>query len=233
LLNTEINTNDSMWEKGGSIERYINVGKYAMSAIDHLAPHIQPSLILDLPCGHGRVARHLRHRWPDAIVNVADTDKEGVKFCVDVLGCTKVETRIEFDDLNLNQRFDLIWVGSLITHLPEENTCAFLRFIKRHLSETGSALITSHGTHVAGRIKQASINHSSAYGLEDEKIGPLFAQFIKNGYGYAPYYHSEDYGISVTSRRWWHNTAEQVGLKIEGYEDLLWDNHQDVIKFTL
>lgn len=232
-LNTEVNPNDSMID--GTIERYLDVGRSAMNAIDQLAPNINPSVILDLPCGHGRMARHLRYRWPDATVNVADLDEEGVNFCVDRLGCTKLETCIEFDDLNFDQRFDFIWVGSLVTHLPEENTQAFLRFIKRHLSETGSALISSHGSFVAGRIMEALQRRSGIgiYGIEKEKISPFFAQFIESGYGFAPYPHNDDYGISITARKWWRNAAKQASLKLEGYEDHIWDNHHDVLKFTL
>jgi cyclopropane fatty-acyl-phospholipid synthase-like methyltransferase len=37
--------------------------------------------ILDLPCGHGRVLRHLTKLFPGAKLDACDLDKEGVEFC--------------------------------------------------------------------------------------------------------------------------------------------------------
>jgi cyclopropane fatty-acyl-phospholipid synthase-like methyltransferase len=37
--------------------------------------------ILDLPCGHGRVLRHLVKIFPDAVVDACDLDRDGVDFC--------------------------------------------------------------------------------------------------------------------------------------------------------
>jgi hypothetical protein len=47
--------------------------------------------ILDLPCGHGRVGRHLRAAFPQAEIAFADIDRDGADFCATHFRGTRAE----------------------------------------------------------------------------------------------------------------------------------------------
>ena len=171
---------DAMFEGQG--EHYLSVGLSAARLIQG-ALHEQPApkRILDLPCGHGRVTRMLRACYPVAQVTVCDLDRSGVDFCASQFAARGVYSHEDFRLLELGERYDLIWVGSLITHLPEQHTRRFLDFAVRHLTPQGTLVVTSHGACVAQRLL------SSNYGLTDAAARGLLADARTNGYGYRSY----------------------------------------------
>src|SRR5688500_9262413 len=116
MLNREISQSETMLD--GPLERYLGVGESALASIRRVVGQKEIASILDLPCGHGRVARHLRAAYPTARLFVSDLDEDGAKFCADAFSATKLPSKPNFDDIQFNRTFDLIWVGSLITHLP-------------------------------------------------------------------------------------------------------------------
>jgi methylase of polypeptide subunit release factors len=63
---------------------YLSVGVSAFESITaafKAAGIDRVSTILDMPCGHGRVARVLRAAFPTAEISVSDLDTDGVAFC--------------------------------------------------------------------------------------------------------------------------------------------------------
>lgn len=214
----------------GDLSRYLSVGRSAVDAVKRMLSGREPESILDLPCGHGRVARHLRSRYPKAELFVADLDRPGAEFCATTFGATLLDSNPDFDAVDFQRKFDLIWVGSLITHLREEDTDKFIRFLGRHLSRNGTAVVTSHGPFVAGRLLARK---EALYELLLEQERAVLRQYFAVGYGYAPYYHSDDYGISLISKSWLESHAANAGLSVVNYEDHGWDFHQDVMALQL
>ena len=74
--------------------------------------------MLDLPCGFGRVTRFLCARYPAASITVSDLDRDGVDYCAARFNAQAAYSVRDFRDLQLGGAYDLLWVGSLITHLP-------------------------------------------------------------------------------------------------------------------
>ena len=73
---------DEMWPGGEAW--YFEVGKFGVSTVLHslsLSRLQNVRHILDLPCGHGRVGRHLRAAFPDAQLTFCDLNRSGVDFC--------------------------------------------------------------------------------------------------------------------------------------------------------
>ena len=226
-VSTRISPTESMMD--GNLNRYLSVGESAIKAVRSSLAGYSPKSILDLPCGHGRVARFLKAEYPQASLFVSDLDDVGANFCAEVFDATKLVSAPHFDDVDFGRKFDLIWVGSLVTHLPEKETVAFLRFIKRHLSSDGRAIVTVHGTFVAGRLFGSA---KAVYGLTVDEERGIFSDYLTNGYGYRSYRGVTDYGISVIAKPWLERETQRCGLSIYKYTDHEWDNHQDVMSLN-
>lgn len=119
-VSKKISEFDTMMDR--DLTGYLGVGKSALDAIRSVTGDLDPQSILDLPCGHGRVARHLRSAYPKADLFVSDLDEIGADFCAKEFNAQKLVSVKNFVDLNFEKNFDLIWVGSLVTHLNSKAT---------------------------------------------------------------------------------------------------------------
>ena len=74
--------------------------------------------------------RYLKAEWPDASLTACDMDTEAIKFCSETFGAKSVWDRPQphglVDELD---QFDLIWVGSLFSHLDGPRWRRFLRSV--------------------------------------------------------------------------------------------------------
>lgn len=221
-LITELAPGDTMFD--GGADHYLQVGLSALNAIEAvLRGATMPRNILDLPCGFGRVTRVLRARYPTAALTVCDLDHAAVDFAAATFDARGVYSTPNFRDLQLEGRFDLIWVGSLLTHLPEHQTRQFLDFAARHMGPDSRLVLTSHGAHVATRLR--SLN----YGLSDAAARGLIAQYLTDGYSYRGYDGDPAYGISLAARAWYETLFAGSSLRLQSYHERGWDRHQDVL----
>jgi SAM-dependent methyltransferase len=221
-LVTELSPADSMFE--GLSDHYLSVGLSALNVIEAaMLGTAAPRTILDLPSGHGRVTRMLRARYPGAAITVCDLDREGVDFAAAAFGARGVYSTPNFRDLQLNGTFDLIWVGSLLTHLPEHQTRQFFDFAARHMGPESRLVVTSHGEFVAARLR------STTYGLGDDAARGLLAQYLCDGYAYRGYSGGDTYGISLAARSWYETLFANSALRLQSYHERGWDRHQDVL----
>jgi SAM-dependent methyltransferase len=227
-----VSENDEMFD---SSYHYLDVGESARQNIEAAlkAGGVENvSTILDMPCGHGRVARILRARFPEARIAVSDLDVDGVAFCAREFGAEALTSSADFSTLTFGKSFDLIWVGSLITHLPARATARFIGFVVRHLSPQGVAVVSSHGRLAADRLSALG---GSVYTIEDGEAARAVEAYEKAGYGYANYpstdRYGQSYGISVASRDWITSAVSRAGGKVLFYREQAWDNHQDVVAF--
>ena len=131
------------WSHPDRLEQYFLVGIEGLRLIPGRARDRRqtpdPKTILDLPCGYGRVLRLLRAAFPDAAITASDLDRGGVRFCEQTFGVEGAFSQRQLDDLSLGHTYELVWCGSLLTHLPEEDARAALRALVRHLAPGGAA----------------------------------------------------------------------------------------------
>jgi len=208
----------------GDKDHYFQVGLSALKLIEAAMLGLPaPQTILDLPCGFGRVTRIMRARYPDAAITVCDLDRSGVDFAAATFGARGVYSEPNFRDLELGETFDLIWVGSLLTHLPEHQTRQFLDFAARHMGPDSRLVVTSHGEHVVTRMR------SWSYGLSAPAACGLIAQYLKHGYAYRGYDGDPTYGISLAARAWYETLLAGSPLQLQSYHERGWDGHQDAV----
>lgn len=221
-----ISEHDEMF--AGDAAHYFGVGRSAMgnvSAALRLAGRETCASILDLPCGHGRVMRHLRAAFPAAQITGCDINQSGLEFCAKTFGATAVHSKKRIQEVSIPSRFDLVWCGSLLTHLEEPFWGQFLSFFFEHLNEDGVLLFTTHGRLSAKWIREKT----HTYGLDPKELRPLLAAYDGKGFGYAPYPGSPEYGITVSSPSWVLKQIERhPSLRLLLVKEAGWDNHQDV-----
>lgn len=229
-VSSRIYQNDGMYHGDGS--HYFKVGLSAVKCIDealacaHLA---DPRSILDLPCGGGRVMRFLARRFPGAELTACELDTGPVDFCVRTFGAKPALSSRNLAEVSLGKEFDLIWCGSLITHLDENGIVALLRLFQRHLAANGIMIFSSHGDFVTRRIPTRDFD----YGLAEEQVDRIGANYPETGYGFEDYPGDEGYGVSLTSPGWLRERVMEVGGLCEVYfKERGWDDHQDVFGFV-
>jgi SAM-dependent methyltransferase len=207
-----IHPDDGMFDGDG--EHYFSVGESALRSIRlaMVAAGVdEPKRILDLPCGYGRVMRILRAAFPEAEIAGCDLLAEGVEFCRRTFGSTSIRAAERPEEIDLGGTYDLIWCGSLVTHLEAERWEGFLRLF-------ASAL--------APRIETGV----DTYGLGEERAREVLDVYAGTGFGYAEYPTIPGYGISVSSPSWVATRLERLSdLRIVFFEERAWDAHHDIV----
>jgi CBS domain-containing protein len=216
----EVAATDDMF--GGSKSGYLANGLSALHCIVsgiEAARVPEVGSILDLPCGHGRVLRYLRAAFPDARITACDIDPDGVAYCQATYGAEGVVSSADPADIPLSRQFDLIWCGSLLTHLDAPRWHAFLSFFESRLTARGVLVFSTHGERFATRVGAAP----PAYAV------PVFDDYERTGFGYTDYPGQSGYGVSLSSREWVSGLiAAETGLRIREFAAAAWDDHHDV-----
>jgi hypothetical protein len=87
-------------------------------------------------------------------VTVSDIVPEAVDFCTRVFAAIPEMSNRDFTRLSIYRRFDLVWCGSLITHIDEAAATHLLGFFHNHLAPGGIYVFTTHGQRAANSIQK-------------------------------------------------------------------------------
>jgi SAM-dependent methyltransferase len=227
-ISQEVSPDDSEYAAGVRAH-YFNVGQSALRCIRLAlvsAQKTEINRILDLPCGYGRVLRALKAEFPGAQITACDLKRDAVQFCVRTFGVLPVISQQRARDIEIQQRFDLIWCGSLLTHLNSNAWSEFLGLFDALLDRGGVLVFTTHGRWVAERMRRGRYH----YELSEEQIRSLLDDYDRQGFGYQNYSSALDYGISVASPSWTCLQLETLStMRLVAYKEATWDDHQDVI----
>jgi SAM-dependent methyltransferase len=226
----QISPTDTMFN-----EWYWPVGKSAVEAIvaGMLASKLtRVERLLDMPCGHGRVARHLRAMFPQAQLDCCDLDVDGVNFCAATFDANPVFSQEELTQIDFQAEYDLIWVGSLFTHTSRAVTQRWMAHLAQFLSPTGIIVATVHG-------RWCQQVHKHAPYMAEERWQEVVQEFEATGYGYRDYAQSENhsyisgsYGVSMAQAQVTVGDIVQIpNVRLFLYTERGWADHQDVVVF--
>lgn len=214
---------------------YLRVGRNAVELIltSLLATQKQSlSRILDLPCGFGRVTRHLAAAFPQSSLTVCDLYEDRIDFCARNFGAEPIKSTQDLRNLSFVEPFDVIWCGSLLTHLPKDRFLETLQLFSRSLAPEGIAIATTHG-----RFSPWYSHERSRY-LANDAFIRAERDFYRTGFGYAPYpdvantYSQDTYGISLSSLSFIGGAIEKdTSIRMVSFTERGWDGHQDVLVF--
>ena len=229
-LSDEISPNDAMhW---GNRDHYFGVGVSAFQCIRLAMLAAEKDTlraVLDFPCGHGRVLRVVRAVFPEARITACDLDQDGVDFCATTFKAIPVYSKESPEEVVIEDRFDLVWCGSLFTHLDQGRWRGFLELFRSLLAPGGILIFTTQGRCAAKRILTESF-----YGLEQDQVSEVLHEYHRTGFGYRDYKWRPGYGVSLSTLPWVLSQVQNLtGLRIILLQEQGWDNHQDVIACML
>jgi SAM-dependent methyltransferase len=227
-LMDQISPHDKMFT--GDLEHYRRVG---ISAVENVRLALESAgrqsvrSILDFGCGHGRVLRALKEAFPDASLAASDIDRDGVDFCAAAFGATPYYSSPAIDEVRIAETFDLIWCGSVLTHLPGASWHALIGLFGELLEPSGGVLVfTAHGRLVAHRLRTGY----DAYGLNDARRRVVLDGFESTGFGYSDYSKQRDYGISLSAPSHVCDGLQKFDqLRLVLFREHGWNDHQDVV----
>lgn len=229
-LKGALHPHDGMF--GGNVKHYMQVGEEVVQLVDQslqLAKRdwIDLNAVLDIPCGYGRELRALITKVPPTKITACDILKEQIDFCASAFGCKKFLSSENFLSIQFPEKYSLIWVGSLFTHLDKKRFEDLLQLLFNALEPGGILVFTTHGDY--------SIDNFEAYWKKGH--APMTGQQAKikvlenGGFYFFPYRYDPSFGISISLKGFVESLCQRIfdnKAEIINYEFRGWDHHQDV-----
>ena len=207
-------------------QHYARVGRSAIKAIatalnDAGRDFRDVASCLDMPCGYGRVLRLLAQEIAPQRITACDINRQAIRFCAAQFGVTPLRSTPSLDRMALG-RHDLIWCGSLLTHLDETRVDQLLSSFAGALLPGGIAIVTIH----------AEAPHSGEFAARREEIeaalaarGHLHIPYAGALFDYGHAWHTPDHVVRAFA------AASGDGVRLVSHQPRGWDDHQDVLAF--
>ncbi|MGI8663299.1 MAG: class I SAM-dependent methyltransferase [Acidimicrobiales bacterium] len=193
-----IHANDLMMPKRvpEQVADYVAAGEQIAALIgQHLAQSVRDDggTGLDLGCGHGRVLRHLVTAFPEVRWTGADIDRSALRFCRNEFGVETVLASRQPARVRLTPGpYDIVWMGSLLTHLDNTSEHELWNLIHRNV-RPGALLVFS----TIGPSSVDWLPHFLPNG--HAHIDSVAAELTRSGHAHVPYphYRRAAYGITL------------------------------------
>jgi SAM-dependent methyltransferase len=216
-VDTTISERDDMFV-AGELDHYLWVGTSALEVISEamlLARKTAFHSLLDMPCGYGRVTRHLVKFFPDSKLFVSEIDKAKQAFCATTFGGREIDLPADFSG-EPARHFDLIFVGSLLTHLDENQSIDAIRYLLKALSEGGLLIMTTQGRYATSQAANLGyMRHDT------------LRSFMRRGFGYEARAGGDN--RTAAAAAWVLRILESMpDVRVLGHKEQGWSLHQDV-----
>jgi SAM-dependent methyltransferase len=214
------------------LAHYVSNGQSAIDSITESLALVGRSwadvtAFLDLPSGYGRVTRLLVQHLTPARVTACDLDRLAVRFCVAEFGVQGVVAHRDPAKTCLPSRYDVAFIGSLLTHLPEAAAIELLRAVVAAMAPGGLLLFSTQG--------ESCLEHLDWYGASFKLLEATYRREIaKTGTCFRPYPKDAQYGVTLHARSYIEDLmATRFGARtaLIRFAERGWDHHQDVWTF--
>lgn len=207
-------------------EHYARVGNSAIAAIDGALAAAgrgfeDVASCLDMPCGYGRVLRLLAQKIPPQRITACDINRRAIRFCATEFGVTPLRSTPNLDRMRLG-RYELIWCGSLVTHLDDARVAQLLRRFADALQPGGIAIVTIHAEPPTTG-PYAPLHDEISRALQDRGEFHIAYENALFAYGHA--WHTKDHICAAFA------AASGAGVRLVSHQPRGWDDHQDVLAF--
>ncbi len=227
-LVVEVSPNDEMF--AGNLPVYLASGVSAIEGVKRAqaaAGKETVGSILDFACGHGRVLRALKAEFPHANLAACDIDADGVRFCARTFGAKPFFSDGDPEQIELRGEFDLVWCGSLLTHLEADAWSRFLRLFGSVLTPAGLLVFTVLGPAAAPELRAKTLPGAPR---EEERLKTILDGYEDTGFGYSDYSGQRGYGLSLCTPEWVGRAIEkQDRLRLLHHEEAAWTGLQDIV----
>jgi SAM-dependent methyltransferase len=149
----------------GNVEHYFKCGASALTIIQSALAlaGLRPATMLDYGAGAGRVTRWLEIGFPNSDIHACELDGDAVDFLNSNFRVAAWRVESDPSSLSFPTAYDLIWVGSVITHLSEPITCRLTSRLLEACNPNGILIMSFHG-------RAARVGDLSRYG-PPQKVG--------------------------------------------------------------
>ncbi len=131
-----------------AVSQYFSVALQQQQVVGELISRlfVRPEQIeiLDFACGFGRLLRFLVHDLPPEQIYAAEIQRPALTWVGQRYGVHTLRSGPNPEDFKPEQRFDLIWVASLFSHLPEGLFQRWLRHLNALLKPGGVLCFSVH-----------------------------------------------------------------------------------------
>ena len=137
-------------DRDRAIENYFQNGLEQFELVRHIARWRKPvRRMLDFASGYGRLTRFLVHEKLAEEVTVCDILEGGMAFQTAQFGVRAVVSTTLPENLVVPERYDLIFVASLFTHLPPSTFTPWLQRLATMLESDGLLIFSVHDETIA------------------------------------------------------------------------------------
>jgi Methyltransferase domain len=226
-VSQKISVNDLMYK--ASTIWYMYYGKAALDRVLKTwkkAEKRDVQSLLDLPSGHGRELRFFKAHFPEAKIVACDIDKDGVDFCAETFGVEGIYSHQDIKQVCIPYKFDIIWCGSLVTHLDKRYWRDFLQFFCEHLNKNGLLIFSTHGSFMIKKFRSGKYD----LGIDEITKREMLKQYDQTGFSYGGYSGQVDYGISLSSKEWVDRLVSEIpDLELFDYVERGWFHNHDTV----
>jgi SAM-dependent methyltransferase len=223
---TDIGATDPMYAYAPDL--YFGAGRSALRCIRlaMLAADLQRvNRVLDFGCALGRVLRALRAGFPEASITACEIRKHDVEWCQKTFGeeyVTGVVSAREPDQVRLDGQFDVIWAGSILTHIDKERWTGFIKLFESNLAPGGVVVFTVYGPYIAELVRSGK----TLLNLTPAQAALVLRDYDQTGFGFQV---TRDDGDAIVSRSWVCQQLDSApSLELVGFAERAW-MWQDVV----
>jgi cyclopropane fatty-acyl-phospholipid synthase-like methyltransferase len=223
-VNLSLSPDDGMYVDDA---HYLSCGASALNVILaalSMAGAPSPAAILDFGAGAGRVTRWLRAAFPAARISVCDLRAQDIQFCKNQFGAEVWISGTDIGALNSPSAYDLIWAGSVFTHLSAENSGCLIDKLLSWTNPHGLLMMSMIGRTAKDRKEREDADY-----IYPGAWAQIVQQYDNVGFGYADYVKGSGYGLSLTKLSWAAALVERLpSIRLVALSERVWDDLHDV-----